>query len=86
MACGVPVIATRSGGPEEIVADGDSGRLVPVGESTALASTILEVLADSDQRRRYSREGEEVVKRRFSQNKMIRSYESLYESLLAREL
>jgi len=85
MACGVPVVATRSGGPEEIVADGDSGRLVPAGESTALASTILEVLADSDQRRRYAREGEEVVKRRFGQNKMIRSYESLYESLLLRE-
>lgn len=34
-ACGLPVIATRSGGPAEIIADGETGLMVPVGDVTA---------------------------------------------------
>ena len=39
MACGIPVVATRSGGPEEIVSDGDSGLLVAAGDAIALAGS-----------------------------------------------
>jgi len=41
---GKPVVASRVGGIAEQVADGVSGLLVPVGDSDALASAILEVL------------------------------------------
>lgn len=34
-ACGLPVIATRSGGPAEIIADGETGLMIPVGDVTA---------------------------------------------------
>lgn len=41
MACGLPVIATRSGGADEIVTD-DVGRLVPCDDQRALASALIE--------------------------------------------
>lgn len=43
LACGTPVIATRSGGPEEIVRD-DVGVLVPPEDPRALADAIVAVL------------------------------------------
>ena len=43
MACGVPVVATRCGGPEELV-DDSTGRLAQVGQAPSLAAAIEEVL------------------------------------------
>lgn len=45
MACGVPVVATRCGGPEDLV-DAEVGRLVAVGDAGGLAAAIEEVLED----------------------------------------
>ena len=45
LACGTPVVATRCGGPEDIVQDG-VGELVPVEDSVALADALSRVLAD----------------------------------------
>ena len=52
MACGLPVVATRCGGPEDIV-DPAVGRLVAVGDAEDLAAGILAVLENYD---RYDRE------------------------------
>lgn len=46
MAAGVPIVATRSGGPEEIVVDGECGYLVEVGDVDALAERIGRLLGD----------------------------------------
>jgi glycosyltransferase involved in cell wall biosynthesis len=48
MATGVPVVATRSGGPEEIVADGETGFLVPINDAGAMANAIASVVADPE--------------------------------------
>lgn len=45
LACGTPVVATRCGGPEDIVVDG-VGELVPVEDPEALADALTRVLAD----------------------------------------
>lgn len=47
MACGTPVVSTDCpSGPAEILEDGKWGRLVPVGDSDALAKAILDTLGD----------------------------------------
>jgi glycosyltransferase involved in cell wall biosynthesis len=43
LSCGTPVVATRCGGPEDIVTD-KVGRLVPVGDVQALADALADVL------------------------------------------
>jgi glycosyltransferase involved in cell wall biosynthesis len=47
-AHGRPVIATRSGGPQDIVADGETGFLIETGDSGALADRMLRMLAEPD--------------------------------------
>jgi glycosyltransferase involved in cell wall biosynthesis len=43
LACGTPVVSTRSGGPDDYVSP-DLGLLVPVGDSEALADALVSVL------------------------------------------
>jgi glycosyltransferase involved in cell wall biosynthesis len=46
MACGVPVVATRSGGPEEIIVDAQTGFLVAVADDAVLAERVAQLLDD----------------------------------------
>jgi glycosyltransferase involved in cell wall biosynthesis len=46
MLCGTPVIATPVGGVPEIVQHGNTGLLVPVGDSNALAQAMQKILTD----------------------------------------
>jgi glycosyltransferase involved in cell wall biosynthesis len=46
MAAGKPVVATRSGGPEEIVVEGECGYLVDVGNIEAIANRMARILGN----------------------------------------
>jgi glycosyltransferase involved in cell wall biosynthesis len=46
MQAGVPVVATASGGCEEMVIDGETGYLVPIGDVAALADRLCRLLAN----------------------------------------
>ncbi|MBW3635203.1 MAG: glycosyltransferase [Armatimonadetes bacterium] len=51
MAQGVAVVATRCGGPVEIIEDGVSGRLVNPADAPALASALVALLRDANKRK-----------------------------------
>jgi glycosyltransferase involved in cell wall biosynthesis len=78
MARGLPVVATRVGGNCEVVADGETGVLVPAGEPAALAEAILRVLRDPEAGRRIGRAGRQRVERYFDVRRMVAEYEALY--------
>ena len=52
MASGLPVVATRIAGNEELVVDGETGRLVPSGDAAALRESLRELLSDEHKRER----------------------------------
>lgn len=83
MACAVPVVATRVGGNPELVEDGLSGRLVPSGNSEAMASAILQYFDDRVMARRHARAARNATVQRFSLDAMVSQYRSLYDALLA---
>lgn len=83
MACGVPVIATNTGGLPEVVDDGASGYLAPVGDVDTMASAALRLLEDQDAWRAFSaaaRTGAE----RFGADRVVTQYEEFYAEVLSR--
>jgi len=78
MASGLPVIATRSGGPEEIIEEGVSGLLANVGDSEGLANAVCAVLEDMEKRKRLSAGGADRVRTAFDMEKMSKAYGNLY--------
>jgi glycosyltransferase involved in cell wall biosynthesis len=83
MACGIPVVATDSGGPREIVVDDETGFLVPCGDSQSLSQRIGRLLDDPDKSSRMGAAGRKRVLSHFSLDSMIRRRTELYESLVA---
>ena len=82
LACGVPVIATRSGGLAEVVTDGETGALCPVGDVEAMASAALHILGDPVRWERMSAAAAADARRRFAQDAIVSQYEALYEDAL----
>lgn len=78
MAQARPVIATRGGGPDEIVLDGETGHLVPPGDAGALAAAMVRLGRDAEARRRMGAAALVRVERGFS---AARSAERLLELL-----
>jgi L-malate glycosyltransferase len=83
MACGVPVVATRTGGVPEVIDHGESGYLEPVGDVNAMAEAGMGLLSDPALWQRFSaaaRRGAE----RFSADRVVSQYEAFYTEVLAR--
>jgi glycosyltransferase involved in cell wall biosynthesis len=77
MASGRPVITTAIGGMRDMVEDGESGLLVPPGDSDGLASALRAVLTDSGLRARLAANGQERV-RRFTGSAVAEQLEQVY--------
>ncbi len=84
MLAGVPVVATRSGGPEEILRQGETGVLVPSGDADALAGALEQVLTDQTMAERISAAAEAEASARYSLDTMVGSYEALYRRVSGR--
>ena len=82
MASGVPVVGSAGSGLDEVVEDGASGRLHPVGEVEAMAESAVELLADEDRWERYSGAGRRRAVERFSADRVVPRYEAYYRSVL----
>jgi glycosyltransferase involved in cell wall biosynthesis len=80
MARGLPVVATRVGGNPEVVADGDTGVLVPPGKPEVLAEAVLRVWRDPGRGRELGLAGRRRVEANFEVRGMVSRYEALYEA------
>lgn len=71
LACEVPVIAGDASSLPEIVIDGQTGLLVPPGDSNALCQAMVLLLDDPDLARRLGRAGRELVLDRYPRDKTL---------------
>lgn len=83
MALGVAVVATRAGGPLEIVSHGESGLLAPPSDARALADAINELLNDPQKRRAMGKAGRARFEERFTSRRMAREMKAVYERVRA---
>lgn len=75
---GLPVVATRSGGPEEIVVDGETGFLVDTENIDAMRIAIDKLLGNEVLARNMGEKGEVYVKEKFSSVRFKREILELY--------
>lgn len=83
MACGLPIVATRCGGPEEILADGATGLLVANRDPEAISDALKRVLADPALRATLGSNARQAAIERFSVERMLDSYQALFQAALA---
>jgi sugar transferase (PEP-CTERM/EpsH1 system associated) len=83
MAAGLPVVATAVGGAPEVVVDGVSGLIVPPRDPLALADALSRLLDDAALRDRMGAAGRQRVEENFSQARMVRETERLYQELMS---
>lgn len=78
-----PIVACRAGGAPESVADGETGLLVPVNDSPAIAEAALSLLENRDFARRMGEAGRNRALDIFSWSKFIATLEGVYDKVLS---
>lgn len=81
MACGVPPVASAVGGLPEVVEDGVTGFLLPVGDVEGMTAKVLELLSNDEKRREMGRRARQTAFKKFNIDKAIDAYEDLYRSV-----
>jgi glycosyltransferase involved in cell wall biosynthesis len=84
MMCGKPVIASAAGGSAELIEDGVTGRLIPPGDSIALATAIDDLLSHPALASEMGRRARDVAVSRYDIRKTARQIQEVYERVLAR--
>ncbi|MDP9237751.1 MAG: glycosyltransferase family 4 protein [Chloroflexota bacterium] len=83
MACGVPVVATTAGAFPEVIADGETGLLVPPGDALALANAMEVLLGDAGRRRAMGAAGVRRIGEKFSWRVCAGRTAAVYGEVLA---
>lgn len=79
MAAGKPAISTNASSMPEIIADGQTGYIVPVGDDDALAQRTIELLQNAARREQFGRAARRRVAERFTMERMIEQLENLFQ-------
>jgi glycosyltransferase involved in cell wall biosynthesis len=83
-ACGLPAVASRTGGIVDVVEDGRSGVLVPPGDDAALTSALRRLAADPDLGRGMGQAAREIARARFDERDAVDRYRALFREVAAR--
>ncbi|MGE0682656.1 MAG: glycosyltransferase family 4 protein [Candidatus Binatia bacterium] len=82
MAVGLPVVATRISGSEDIVLVGENGLLVPPGDAEALAEAIMSILRDPTRAAIMGQRGRQLVEQRCGLAHITDNYVQLYARIV----
>jgi glycosyltransferase involved in cell wall biosynthesis len=83
MATGLPVVSTRIGGIPDVIEEGETGFLVPVGDEQALRDRVARLLAAPDLCRACGERARASAVAKFSAERMQRDYLELYARVLS---
>jgi glycosyltransferase involved in cell wall biosynthesis len=79
---GVPVVATRAGGTVDLIQDGETGLLAPIGDYQALASCIVRLFSDSGLGGKISLAASQQIREGYTIEQLVARTESVYRVLL----
>jgi len=84
MMAAKPVVATRGGGVLEIVEDGESGLLVPMGDADAMAAALRFLLQNPDRARQMGHSARRRVQQNFTIELTVQRVQTVYDDLWQR--
>lgn len=79
---GVPIIATKCGGPEEIIENNFSGLLIPVNDIKAMTEAIINLANDESLRNEFIKNGQKRASSKFNIKEQKARLSKLYSGLL----
>jgi len=79
---GVPVVATRAGGTVDLIRDGETGLLAPIGDHQALASCIVRLFTEDGLWGRISLASEKQIREGYTIEQLVSRTEAVYQNLL----
>jgi glycosyltransferase involved in cell wall biosynthesis len=82
MASGNPTVTTRVGALSDIVADGETGYLIEIGDAKGLAEALIRLLDDPQLRTRMGETARKRAEDLFDIRKIVRQREAMYRELL----
>src|SRR5260370_24515814 len=85
MACGLPCVATRVSGSEDIIADGVNGLLVEPEQPAEMAQALRRIIEDPDLTQRLGQEGRTSVVRDYQLISVVKQCLEVYRCLLTRD-
>jgi glycosyltransferase involved in cell wall biosynthesis len=83
MATGLPVVGTDVNGTRDLVVDGETGYLAPLGDLDTLATTLESLVRDASLREAMGKAGRVRLEKHFSLDTTVATLEECYEGLLA---
>lgn len=86
MGAGMPIIATRVGGIPELVSEGRTGHMFMREDSQALAQSMDRFLSNPKLILQFGKRSREAFRRKFTYDRMLADYLSLYRALLDHEI
>jgi N-acetyl-alpha-D-glucosaminyl L-malate synthase BshA len=81
MACGVPPVATRTGGVPDLITNDVDGYMEPVGDIEAQANRLIQLLTDDGLREEKALAARKTAQTRFCTDLIIPKYEAYYKQV-----
>ena len=81
MAAQIAIVSTRAGGIPTVIADGEQGRLVDIGDADQLTRVLNEVLSNPDERKKLAQQARHRVEEQFSAHAMADRYVAIYREI-----
>lgn len=81
MACGIPVVSTRSGGPDVLITDGEDGYLVPLDDAASLADRIARLSRNEGLNRMMGQRARATIEQRYSNEKAGEAFLDVWDRL-----
>lgn len=82
---GIPVVTTNCTGSSEIVLDGKTGFVVPIGDVAKFAEKLQILINNKDLRQEFGRNAYKRFRKYFTIEAMVKKYEQLFESLVTKK-